>query len=44
MQDFGVVLAAVWVITLISCAMLLAQAVIEVIVETSIRHSPKVPA
>jgi peptide/nickel transport system permease protein len=44
MQDFGVVLAAVWVITLISCAMLLAQAVAEVIVETNIRHSPKGPA
>ncbi|MFT6142772.1 MAG: peptide/nickel transport system permease protein [Myxococcota bacterium] len=44
MQDFGVVLAAVWVITVISCAMLLAQAVSEVIVERSIRHSPAVPA
>ncbi len=44
MQDFGVVLAAVWVITLISCALLLTQAIIEVIVERSIRHSPAVPA
>ena len=31
MQDFGVVLAAVWVITLISCALLLTQAIIEVL-------------
>ena len=43
-QDFGVVLAAVWIITLISCAMLLAQALSEVAVALAVRRAPAVPA
>lgn len=43
-QDFGVVLASVWVITLISCALLLAQAASEVAVNMVIRRTPAVPA
>lgn len=44
LQDFGVVLAAVWVITVLSCAMLFAQAMSEVAVALSIRRAPAVPA
>ena len=43
-QDFGVVLASVWVITLISCALLLAQALSEVAINMAIRRTPAVPA
>lgn len=42
-QDFGVVLASVWVITVISCSMLLTQALSEVGVAMMVRRSPVVP-
>jgi len=43
LQDFGVVLAAVWVFALVSAAMLLVQAMLEIGVAVFIRRAPEVP-
>ncbi len=43
LQDFGVVLAASWGLSLLSGAMLLIQAMFEIGVTMYVRYSPKVP-